>query len=175
MSLEDLIKSDLSEEQFLSQHTAPALLISLPDESGEGAVDDTGMRTEVLSSTVIRTSLGQADELLLASSRLEWLIKSDRNPFSNLIMVGRTGTNDVVLGQLGVSKVHATFSHQGDEWFVQDGKSRNGTYLNGERLKAGEKRAVGDGDGIGFGGKVVARFLLSTSVWNYVQQFRQAP
>ncbi|MGE0707799.1 MAG: FHA domain-containing protein [Planctomycetota bacterium] len=172
MSLEDLIASETTEQEFLRAHQVPALLIAFPEESEEAA-RDVGMHTEIFSSTMIQASLGEADAALLRSSRLEWLQKSDRNPFSNLIMIGRARTNDIVLANPGVSKVHATFSQLNGEWQVQDGRARNGTYLNGEQLEPGGKRKLEDGDGLGFGGRVVARFLSPASVWSYVQQLRR--
>lgn len=165
-TLEDLQAEGLDQETFVTQHPTPAILIAIPDEESGGG--DVGMHTEILSSTMIKASLESADKALLRTSRLEFLNKSDRNPFQNLIMVGRARTNDVVLRHPGVSKVHATFSQVGGEWFIQDGKSRNGTYHNGEQLETGAKVALEDGDGVGFGGKVVARFLLPASLWEFV-------
>lgn len=60
--------------------------------------------------------------------------------------IGRRATNDVSLPWDGeVSRVHAEVQRMGVDWaIVDDGLSRNGTYVNGERI--GGRRRVQDGD-----------------------------
>ena len=57
------------------------------------------------------------------------------------LTIGRAQTNDISLGwDDRVSRVHARLERIGDAWtVVDDGLSRNGTFLNGVRL-AGRKR-----------------------------------
>jgi pSer/pThr/pTyr-binding forkhead associated (FHA) protein len=72
------------------------------------------------------------------------------------LTLGRREGNDVRLGwDAEVSRVHAALELLGDQWFVSDdGLSRNGTWLNGERL-AGRHR-LRDGDVIAVGHSAVA-------------------
>jgi pSer/pThr/pTyr-binding forkhead associated (FHA) protein len=63
--------------------------------------------------------------------------------------VGTLGSNDVVVDADGVSRVHAVFERFGDTWCVRDLGSRNGTFVNGERI-IGE-RALHSGDEIVLG------------------------
>jgi pSer/pThr/pTyr-binding forkhead associated (FHA) protein len=72
------------------------------------------------------------------------------------ITVGRRGANDVVLEwDSEVSRVHATFERAGDDWLVgDDGMSRNGTWLNGERVTG--RRRLRDGDVIRVGRTAMA-------------------
>ena len=52
-----------------------------------------------------------------------------------------------------VSGLHAELERIGRQWtVVDDGLSRNGTFLNGERL--GGRRRLGDGDALRFGSTV---------------------
>jgi hypothetical protein len=69
--------------------------------------------------------------------------------------VGRGSSCDVVLADDGeVSRTHAELELVGDEWAViDDGLSRNGTFLNGTRI-SGRKRLT-DGDVVRFGTTVV--------------------
>lgn len=60
--------------------------------------------------------------------------------------VGTLDSNDVVVDGEGVSRVHAAFERFGDAWCVRDLGSRNGTFVNGERV-IGE-RALHAGDEI---------------------------
>lgn len=65
--------------------------------------------------------------------------------------IGRSATNDVALGWDGeVSRVHATLERVGDEWtFVDDGRSHNGSFIDGERVTG--RRRLRDGDVIAVG------------------------
>lgn len=60
--------------------------------------------------------------------------------------VGRSASCDVSLGwDHRVSRVHAELERLGEDWAVHDdGLSRNGTYVNGERLTG--RRLLDDGD-----------------------------
>ena len=66
--------------------------------------------------------------------------------------IGRGAGNDVELGwDVRVSRLHAQLERIGLDWvLVDDGLSRNGTYVNGERL-AGRRR-LRDGDTVQVGG-----------------------
>jgi len=65
--------------------------------------------------------------------------------------VGRRPDNDLALPWDGeVSRVHAQLEAVGHEWaVVDDGLSRNGSYVNGERVTG--RRRLSDGDRLCFG------------------------
>jgi FHA domain len=61
------------------------------------------------------------------------------------LTVGRKASNDVALPwDAEVSRVHAGIECAGEEWTVVDEGSRNGSYVNGERLHG--RRRLRDGD-----------------------------
>jgi len=72
------------------------------------------------------------------------------------ITIGRRPSNDVVLDwDSEVSRVHAALERLGEEWtVVDDGLSRNGTYVNGERVTS--RHRLHDGDVISIGGTAFA-------------------
>jgi pSer/pThr/pTyr-binding forkhead associated (FHA) protein len=76
-------------------------------------------------------------------------------PGKGKLSVGRTGNVDLLLDfDAEVSRLHAELERLGDEWVVvDDGLSRNGTFVNGERVVA--RRRLRDGDAIRFGETVV--------------------
>jgi pSer/pThr/pTyr-binding forkhead associated (FHA) protein len=66
------------------------------------------------------------------------------------VTVGRTGSDILLDWDTEVSRLHAELERIGDQWTVSDdGLSRNGTYLNGERIVG--KRRLRDGDQVRFG------------------------
>ena len=66
--------------------------------------------------------------------------------------VGRRDSSDLVLDwDDQVSRLHAQFERVDADWtVVDDGLSRNGTFVNGERLSG--RRRLSDGDSVRFGG-----------------------
>jgi FHA domain len=68
---------------------------------------------------------------------------------SDRLTVGTLESNDVVVDADGVSRVHAALERFGDAWCVRDLGSRNGTFVNGDRI-IGE-RALHSGDEIVLG------------------------
>lgn len=77
-------------------------------------------------------------------------------PPNGSMTVGRLLDNDVVLAWDGeVSRVHAKLELVGREWtLVDDGLSRNGSWVNGQRVRA--RRRLRDGDALRFGNTVIA-------------------
>jgi pSer/pThr/pTyr-binding forkhead associated (FHA) protein len=71
------------------------------------------------------------------------------------LTMGRSATNDLPLAWDGeVSRVHASLERLGDEWtLVDDGRSRNGSFVDGERV-SGRVR-LRDGDTIALGRTIV--------------------
>ena len=49
--------------------------------------------------------------------------------------LGSSDGADIVVVDTSVSRVHALLEHLGGSWFVQDLGSRNGTFVNGERVQ----------------------------------------
>lgn len=72
-----------------------------------------------------------------------------------VIRVGRHPDNEVVLIDPYVSSAHALILHVGDTLVVRDLRSRNGTWINDQRL-VGEA-PVADGDLVRLGGDVALR------------------
>jgi two-component system response regulator HydG len=48
--------------------------------------------------------------------------------------IGRGTDNAIVLADPLCSRIHATITQQGGAWRIQDGESRNGTFVNGQKI-----------------------------------------
>ena len=68
---------------------------------------------------------------------------------SERLTVGTLDSNDLVVDADGVSRVHAVIERFGDLWCVRDLGSRNGTFVNGDRILG--ERALHSGDEISLG------------------------
>lgn len=129
--------------------------------------DAFGRTTASLRSSAVLGAGKGMGSLVNPDARVEWLTKSDRNPFASLITLGRARNNDLILLYPTVSKLHAVFTQIGGRWFIEDRNSTNGTFLNGVRLSAGEKQPLGDGVGMRFGVDAEARFFEPSTLWSF--------
>ncbi len=76
--------------------------------------------------------------------------------------IGSSETADLVVTDGSVSRIHALLEWLGGSWFVQDLGSRNGTFVNGERVQV--RRVVRAGDEIRLGrARLVLRGIVSQS------------
>jgi pSer/pThr/pTyr-binding forkhead associated (FHA) protein len=72
---------------------------------------------------------------------------------ADTVTLGRDPLADVVINDPEVSRQHARLIRRGDDYFIQDLGSTNGTFLDGQRL-AGELVPVAPGQVISVGGNV---------------------
>jgi len=77
------------------------------------------------------------------------------------VTIGRRESSDVPLPWDGaVSRLHAALEHVGGDWVVgDDGISRNGTFLNGDRIQG--RRRLRDGDVVAVGGTLIVFIVPS--------------
>jgi ABC-type multidrug transport system ATPase subunit/pSer/pThr/pTyr-binding forkhead associated (FHA) protein len=68
----------------------------------------------------------------------------------DVLTVGRTADNDVVVNDVRVSRHHARLDRRADGWLLRDLGSRNGVVVNG--VLAATEAVVTDGDRLTFGG-----------------------
>jgi two-component system cell cycle response regulator len=79
-------------------------------------------------------------------------------PVAHGAVIGRGSDATVRLASDEVSRRHARVVERDGRWLVEDLRSRNGTWINGER--ASQPAVLADGDKIELGGGIVLRFAL---------------
>jgi pSer/pThr/pTyr-binding forkhead associated (FHA) protein len=77
--------------------------------------------------------------------------------------LGRRPYNDIVIDNLAVSGEHASLQMSGNEVFLEDLNSTNGTYLNGKAIK---KQQLQNGDAIEIG-KYKIKFVGDEAADNF--------
>jgi two-component system, cell cycle response regulator len=77
-------------------------------------------------------------------------------------VIGRGKRSEVTLHDEGVSRAHARMVSDGDGVWIDDLGSRNGTYLNGERLI--NRTRLSDGDKIQVGRTTILKFTYHDSL-----------
>jgi pSer/pThr/pTyr-binding forkhead associated (FHA) protein len=65
--------------------------------------------------------------------------------------IGAAADNDVVVEAASVSGRHCRITEQGPDYVLEDLGSRNGTFVNGERLKPATPRIVSRADKVSLG------------------------
>ncbi len=83
------------------------------------------------------------------SAALELKMKAGYRMNSSGISVGRGKRCDLALNHAFLSAEHFRVWCENGKWFIKDEDSKNGTFLNGKRLK--KIRHIEDGDEISFG------------------------
>ncbi len=86
------------------------------------------------------------------------------------IYVGRVSTNDVVIDDRSISSRHAWFERQGEAVLVTDAGSRNGTFVNLEKIAKGAALAVKDEDVVTFG-RVSFQFFNAFALYYALRAF----
>jgi pSer/pThr/pTyr-binding forkhead associated (FHA) protein len=65
-------------------------------------------------------------------------------PETGSLKIGRAPDNDIVIDDDGVSRVHAELMNQNGSLWLQDAGSRNGVFVNNQRVITHQQLKVGD-------------------------------
>ncbi len=153
-----------SREGFAAAHPHPWFVVAVPDKSGDKW---RAFRTTSVSAW----SLIQARAELPAVAdvyRALKVVKSADNPWRNRISLGRARNNDVVLRDRSVSKLHAHLTLDDDgQTSLRDAGSRNGTRINGDRIRGKDAIVLVAGDEVRFG-RVDAVFQDATAFYDFL-------
>jgi two-component system, cell cycle response regulator len=102
--------------------------------------------------------------IVLRGSAVGQVFKVDRAS----ITIGRADDSEVYLNDDGVSRQHAQLIRYSNEVMVlKDLESTNGTYINGQPIKA---KALADGDRIQIGSFTILKFSVQDEVEDHWQQ-----
>jgi hypothetical protein len=157
----------LGEEQFLASAAPAALVRGQLSSAAAAQIDEDSNDTMVAS---LDGALGKASG---PSSSLEVfaLAKKPGAPFADMITIGRTPNNDVVIRHITVSRFHSFFRQRDGGWTVSDAGSKNGTYLEGRRLEARKERPVASGHRVRMG-DIEATFYSASDLFNVLSGTR---
>jgi pSer/pThr/pTyr-binding forkhead associated (FHA) protein len=155
---------------LLGAPTEAQAAVAIPERSEPEAVRAhrhplSGMSVHALPRTLRAASAGELQERLdAARSDGPFVLYRDADERQQIVVlegsarlsIGRQPASDVPLPwDSSVSRVHATLERVGDEWTLVDaGSSRNGTFVNGDRVHG--RRRLCDGDLIRVGVTTIA-------------------
>lgn len=129
----------------------------MPDDEPEEIVPEPEPEPVAPEAALVHTETGQRFEV----------------PLENTIYIGKPNEEipiQIDLSQLPesdiISRVHAVLHHEGDEYFLEDAGSMNGTSLNEEALRPGTRfrKKITPGDTITFGRKRQVSFRFEVEM-----------
>ena len=97
-------------------------------------------------------SRDQAYLIVISGPHVGKMFKVDQSEAT----VGRSSKADMYVNDVGISRRHARLVAYGNDVFVEDMESANGTYLNGDRVK--RRVQLEDGDKITLGSTTILKF-----------------
>lgn len=95
--------------------------------------------------------------------------KTRRNPFKEMITLGRDAVSDIILSQDTVSRCHAFLQQQDSRWWLVDRGSKNGTRVGSTVLVAGKPHRLEEGVQIALGLEVSVLFFTPKAFWHYLK------
>ncbi len=133
---------------FVSSAAPAALVRRRP--GGEPVLDpDEGPSVDLESETMVGPVVGLRRRE--APVEIFPLSKKAGAPFPDMITIGRTPNNDIVLRDATVSRLHAFFRQREQLWIVADAGSKNGSRLDGAQLEPRKERPVTSGQRVRIG------------------------
>ncbi len=102
--------------------------------------------TSTMISPAVATQLGVGFDF---DRGLVYAIEKRTATFPNVILLGRSRSNDVQIEHHSISKLHARIHLADDAFELEDAGSLNGTWVGGVRVE--QPITVSSGDRIGFG------------------------
>jgi two-component system, cell cycle response regulator len=136
-------------EQGVPSTTGPARGSDLSEPSETTMI----VNTEMLQQA--REGLNERDQaylIVISGPHVGRMYKVDQAD----ITMGRSPKVDLQLNDVGVSRKHARIVCRGEDVFVEDLKSANGTYINGRRVTSDYQ--LQDGDKITLGTTTILKF-----------------
>jgi hypothetical protein len=157
----DLVK--LGRDAFVASAAPAALIRTRPDAGATTPAPDgdagRDSSVDLDTETFVGDNVGRPGRRKSRRLEIYPLAKKPAAPFPDMITVGRTPNNDIVLRDSTVSRLHAFFRHHrapdgargGEKWEVADGGSKNGTFLDGQALSPRREKPVGSGQVVKIG------------------------
>ncbi len=164
--------SGMSLEEY-SRRYPHAVMIAM----GDVAQNYDGFDTEVATSLDILDLSKSTRRFDLNARVFEVEKRSGVNPYSQMIILGRTPNSDIRLQNTDVSKMHAYLtwkeSPEGEIYQIADSDSRNGTWINEKKLIPSKPHTIESGEVIVLGGSVFLCFYYPKELFSILSNMRE--
>jgi pSer/pThr/pTyr-binding forkhead associated (FHA) protein len=150
----------------------PFLLLKL-DEPKQMQSADSSPGSDWSGSTQITVNMAKTGSFAVLRHnaslyRIYPVISRDPTDEQVTVTLGRLVSNDIVIAEASISKVHASFNLEpGVDATITDLGSRNGTTVNGRRVQPHTPLAISFGDPIVVGG-VAVTLIGAGALWEII-------
>lgn len=163
----------LARPEFLMRQRAPLLIVEVVEEEGEASLQNFAtMRLTDPGESRKGDTADLADRIREALPNVSVLSVEKRNSdFASIVTLGRAPKSDLLVNLASVSKFHCYFTHKAREgaWYISDANAANGTYLDGLRLEANDKKKLQSGSAVRFGLHIRGRFFEPGDFYDYLK------
>lgn len=162
----------MTRKDFLQRHPYPFLVVE--KESGGGTRDFHTVDPDTAENAK-RTQPGMPAATEYGEGVVHAVEKSDRNSFANMVTLGRSSNNDIVIEHRSVSKLHILLRPDPDSkgYSATDVGSTNGTMLNGTALAPNRARPLESGNALNVGGAALATYFETNDFFDYLELLRR--
>lgn len=159
-------------DAFMELYPFPFLLLKL-DEPKPMQAPETSPGSDWSGSTQITVNMAKTSSFAVLRHnaslyRVYPVVSRDTQGDQQTVTLGRLASNDIVVAEVSVSKVHASFSlDPGHDATIVDLGSRNGTTVNGKRIPPHKPWPITFGDPIVVGGVAVV-LIGAGALWEII-------
>ena len=126
-------------------------------DEGISDLSEPSETTMIVDSNMLEQARAAADRnkaylIVISGPHVGRMYKIENND----VVLGRSPKTDLQLNDVGVSRKHARLKREGEDVFVEDLESANGTFINGR--KVGGAYQLQDGDKITLGTTTILKF-----------------
>ncbi len=147
------IVRDMSREAFVESHPHAFVLHRRSQASQSATRRFTTAVAAPEVGKLVRAITGGEAKLSDEAAHYEAypVIKRGDSPWAGRISIGRTRTNDIVVEESAVSKLHAYIQGEPPEATIMDVNSRNGVTVNGVKLSPNTPAPIASGAAFSLG------------------------
>jgi hypothetical protein len=128
------------------------------------------------AQSLIDLNTNQPEHIDVLAARVIELTRKETNEYTDVIKIGRSPSNDVILYNKLISKSHAFLYYPaiGKSPFLVDLGSRNATFVNDVRITPYEMHQLGDADEIAFGPETKVTYLSPRAFYEFLVAVRES-
>ena len=161
-------------DAFMLLYPFPFLLLKLEEKQHMPASQDLNRPSDWGGSTQVTLNMAKTGSFAVlrhnaALYRIYPVISRETADVQATVTLGRLASNDIVIAEASVSKVHASFNLEPEvDATITDLGSRNGTTVRGKRIGPYQPQAIAFGDPIVVGG-VAVMLIGAGALWEIIK------
>jgi len=162
----------LSFDAYMSRDPAAVLIQDVKSASFQLSTDDTDATVEFLLAVGKNPDETKGSDLRRVQRDLAYMVailRAPSKPADERMLIGSSASCDILMPEESVSREHAWIQRQGDEYFIEDAHSTNGTWVESTCLLPGKQHKLTPGDRVTLGNTELI-FLDPAGFYTFVKR-----